>query len=525
MGRLANWDVLLFDRVAAARLPGADRVLPRLGRAANHGGLWFGVAAGLALTRSATARRAALRGAGSLALASAGANLLAKPLWGRRRPLADTVPLGRRLLRQPVTTSFPSGHSASAAAFATGVALESPLLGALVAPVAAGVAASRVYTGAHYPGDVLAGVALGTGAALLTRRWWPGAADRPASAAPPGVEAPALPGGQGLVVVVNAGSGVGTGRAPAAEVIRGLLPKADVRVCEDPERLAGELGRAVADVAAFGGALGVAGGDGTVNAAASLAAEHGLPLAVFPAGTLNHFGADVGLDSARDTAEAVELGRAGSVDLGRVVREDGTPAYFLNTFSVGVYPELVRFRETLEAGIGKWPALAVGLVKVMARSQPVRITVNGRRRRVWLLFAGNGHYDPPGFAPARRPALDGGRLDVRMVDGARPFARTRLLAAFLTGTLARSRVYRQRAVTRLQLGVPPGAPGLRCARDGEVGDGPHRTLSLDSAHAALTVYLPAAPLLEHAADAGDIAEGLGTDPGREAGRAAGPDGV
>ncbi|NED26421.1 phosphatase PAP2 family protein, partial [Streptomyces anulatus] len=69
----------------------------------------------------------------------------------------DLVPVVRQLKRQPITTSFPSGHAASAAAFATGVALESKGWGAVVAPVAVAVATSRVYTGVHYPSDVLAG--------------------------------------------------------------------------------------------------------------------------------------------------------------------------------------------------------------------------------------------------------------------------------------------------------------------------------------------------------------------------------
>lgn len=87
----------------------------------------------------------------------------------RSRPGLDAVPLGRRLKRQPVTTSFPSGHSASAAAFAAGIALESPVWGAVVAPVAISVAMSRVYTGVHFPSDVLAGAALGVGAAFAVR--------------------------------------------------------------------------------------------------------------------------------------------------------------------------------------------------------------------------------------------------------------------------------------------------------------------------------------------------------------------
>ncbi|MYR01198.1 phosphatase PAP2 family protein, partial [Streptomyces sp. SID6139] len=163
--RLLAADARLFERAARWNWPGAERVLPRLSRSANHGVLWAAVAAGVAATRTPRARRAALRGMASLAVASATVNTLGKRSVRRARPLLDPVPRGRRLRRQPVTTSFPSGHAASAAAFAVGVALESPAWGAAVAPLAFSVAASRVYTGVHFPSDVLAGAALGAGAA------------------------------------------------------------------------------------------------------------------------------------------------------------------------------------------------------------------------------------------------------------------------------------------------------------------------------------------------------------------------
>jgi undecaprenyl-diphosphatase len=63
-------DRALMARVAATDSVLLDRVLPRLGHAANHGLLWFGVAAALGLTRSRRARRAALRGVVGLSLAS-----------------------------------------------------------------------------------------------------------------------------------------------------------------------------------------------------------------------------------------------------------------------------------------------------------------------------------------------------------------------------------------------------------------------------------------------------------------------
>ena len=70
----------------------------------------------------------------------------------------------------PSSTSFPSGHSASALAFATGVGHISPLGGALLALPAATVAYSRVHTGVHYPGDVIAGSLTGIFLAKITCR-------------------------------------------------------------------------------------------------------------------------------------------------------------------------------------------------------------------------------------------------------------------------------------------------------------------------------------------------------------------
>ncbi|MBH5333595.1 phosphatase PAP2 family protein [Streptomyces pactum] len=492
MGYLAELDRRLFARVAAGRLRAAHPVLPRLSRAADHGLLWFGTAAVLATVGGRTARRAALRGVGSLAAASLVTNTVAKWTVDRRRPLVDAVPLIRRPVRQPVSSSFPSGHSASAAAFAAGVALESTRYGAVVAPVAAGVAASRVYVGVHYPSDVLAGIVLGVGAAALTRRWWPPRPQVPAQA-PRHVSAPALPEGRGLVIVVN--STAGTGPVPVlspAERLRALLPGAETVEYGPDDDLGALLGQAARRAAEAGGALGVCGGDGSVNAAAAVAAEHRLPLAVFPGGTLNHFALDVGVPDIEDTAYAVTQGEAIAVDLARATPTDGRPGRpipFVNTFGIGLYPELVHIREGLEKRLGKWPAAAVALARVLREGEPMSIEINGRPHRPWLLFVGNGRYAPEGFAPAYRPRLDDGLLDVRVVDSEPRLARTRLVLAALTGTLGRSHVYTSVQVRRLRLS------GLHDvdvrAHDGEVFRAPD-ALVIDKLPAALTVYRPAA---------------------------------
>ncbi|WP_236789112.1 phosphatase PAP2 family protein [Amycolatopsis sp. GM8] len=150
-----------------------DTVLPTLGRWANHGRLWMAVGGVLAASGNTGARRGAVRGLMALSIASFTTNVVLKSLVRRRRPALDGIPAARRLRRPPITSSFPSGHSASAAAFTTGVAIEHPALAVPVAVLASGVAASRVVTGAHYRSDVFAGLTLGVAAGALTLRWWP----------------------------------------------------------------------------------------------------------------------------------------------------------------------------------------------------------------------------------------------------------------------------------------------------------------------------------------------------------------
>ena len=75
----------------------------------------------------------------------------------------------------PDSTSFPSGHSASAFAFAGAVAGSLPVLAAPLRGLAAAVAYSRVHTGVHYPGDVvvgsLVGATIGEATVIVARAW------------------------------------------------------------------------------------------------------------------------------------------------------------------------------------------------------------------------------------------------------------------------------------------------------------------------------------------------------------------
>ncbi|MET9891076.1 phosphatase PAP2 family protein [Streptomyces sp. NPDC006465] len=474
--RLLAVDCRVFEAVAARHWPGGDPVLPRLSRSANHGVLWFATAAAVAASRTPRARRAAARGVASLALASATINTLGKRSVRRTRPGLDPVPAIRQLKRQPITTSFPSGHAASAAAFATGVALESRGWGAAVAPLAAAVALSRVYTGVHFPSDVLAGAALGVGAAYAVRGLVP-TRDQVTPAGRPRVDAPALPDGEGLVIVANTGSG----SAERVGALASALPRAEVVECE-PSDIREELEKA----ASRARVLGVCGGDGTVNTAAEVALRHGVPLAVLPGGTLNHFAHDLGVEGERDLVRALQEGEAVQVDVGRFTSGD-QEGIFLNTCSLGIYPELVRERENWSKAIGSWPAGVLGALRVLrADHHPLRAELGGRTHPLWLLFAGNGTYHRMGLAPARRFDLADGRLDVRVVHGGRHPA-MRLLAAAFAGPLTRSPAHA--AVRVGHLHIDSVAPGTLLAYDGEVTE-VSGEVTLRKSPEALTVYRP-----------------------------------
>jgi membrane-associated phospholipid phosphatase len=170
---LIRADREMFDWFARQHNPVLDRAMPALSHAADHGVLWLGVAGLLVASGKPTWRRAAARGTASLAIASLTANVVAKLSIRRPRPPLDGVLAARRLRRPPVTTSFPSGHTSSAAAFTAGAAREAPELALPLGVLAAGVGLSRVWTGAHYPGDVLTGTGLGVAVAFALPRRLP----------------------------------------------------------------------------------------------------------------------------------------------------------------------------------------------------------------------------------------------------------------------------------------------------------------------------------------------------------------
>ena len=159
---LGRWDRRAYAAVAGMSTPFLDEPLRVVSRLADHSKLWFGGAAIVAAVGGPTGRRAALTGVVAVGATSLLVNQPMKLAGSRRRPdrLATGVP-ALRWVPMPSSTSFPSGHAASAAAFAVAVGSVVPAL-RLPLRLAAGVVGfSRVYGGVHYPGDVVIGAATG----------------------------------------------------------------------------------------------------------------------------------------------------------------------------------------------------------------------------------------------------------------------------------------------------------------------------------------------------------------------------
>jgi undecaprenyl-diphosphatase len=173
-------DLIALDRavyaaVAATETPVLDRGLRRLSAAADHSKLSLTAASLLAL-RPGRTRHAAAAGAAAVGLASAAANLVAKQVVQRPRPdRAATGSSTDRHVPMPSSPSFPSGHTAAAVAFAAATGSALPALAVPLTTLACAVGYSRVHTGVHYPGDVVAGALIGVAAAAAVsaaaNRW------------------------------------------------------------------------------------------------------------------------------------------------------------------------------------------------------------------------------------------------------------------------------------------------------------------------------------------------------------------
>lgn len=169
MGPTQRIDTRLFLAVnGLPHPPAANRAMYGLTTVMNGGGGWVLFLLGAALLDGDRGERALHSVLPPLWLATMTVEFPIKRYFRRRRPFIDVV-RAVAVGRKPLGYSFPSGHSAAAFAGAWLLCRHYPRLAPLWYIIATLVGFSRVYLGAHYPGDVLSGAITGTTIAELTR--------------------------------------------------------------------------------------------------------------------------------------------------------------------------------------------------------------------------------------------------------------------------------------------------------------------------------------------------------------------
>lgn len=186
------------------------------------------------------------------------------------------------------------------------------------------------------------------------------------------------------------------------DTVREAALPIDVSEVEGAE-MAGSIGHLVASGVRR---VAVAGGDGTVAAAAQAASSE-IELAIIPGGTLNHLAKDLEIpDDLNDALQLAVNGEARSVDAAMV-----NGRLFLNTSSVGTYVTFVRLRERLEPRLGYRLATIVAGMRLLVRPRvfTVEVEIEGTLRRYVtpLVFVGVGERD------LKLPSLGGRAKDGR----------------------------------------------------------------------------------------------------------------
>jgi YegS/Rv2252/BmrU family lipid kinase len=459
-------DRRLFDRLTRRERRVVDLTLTRLSNGANRSVFWLAIAGLIAIVGGRPGRRAALRGVVSIAITSTLVNLPLKYLARRDRP---PRPRGDRPLpiTLPGSFSFPSGHAASAFAFATGVGLEEPRMLVPILPLAAAVAYSRVHLRVHYPFDVLAGAAIGTGMGLaggplirVARQWWDAIAPVPEAERARTNEVI-------LVSSPHAGREAHLARARTAMTRTGLRVVAQISV-EDLPRLPSLLkgnGSTPPLVVA-------AGGDGTVGAVANALVGMQAVLGVLPLGTSNDFARSLKIPMrAENAVRLLSHGRVSSIDAGRLTREGEPPRHFVHAAATGLNVQFAKFatRADLRQRLGR---LTYAVAAAMAlKERPVfdcDVEYEGKTERLSLVhlavinapvFGGFLDLKVPGATP------DDGSLHVLMIEHL-PMRRL-LRSAFYPalGVHRRIRGFRIMQVSRLR--VRPADP-MDVTLDGEI---------------------------------------------------------
>lgn len=271
-----------------------------------------------------------------------------------------------------------------------------------------------------------------------------------------------------VMVIVNGGAGTGHDQSAADDLrakLRAAGLDAELVLADGGEEMIAAAQRALKEGTRL---VAAGGGDGTINAVASVLVGSGVTFGVLPLGTLNHFAKDLGIPLDLDGAvRNLATGTPKQVDVGEV-----NGRIFLNNSGLGLYPDIVRDREKQQRrlGRGKWPA-AVWAALAALRRYPflsMRFDVGGEHlaRRTPFVFIGNNPYTMQGLSIGARERLDTGMLSLYVAQHPTRFGLIRFALDALRGRLGEERDFD--VLQAPSLDIDTHRKRLRVATDGEV---------------------------------------------------------
>jgi diacylglycerol kinase family enzyme len=240
------------------------------------------------------------------------------------------------------------------------------------------------------------------------------------------------------VIILNPKSGLGGGvrGARTLEVLRSHGWQAEIVEASDGPAMSIAARRAIERGAEV---IVAAGGDGTISAVASVVAGTSAILGILPFGTLNHFARDLNIPVDLEAAARVLLlGHVAHVDVGEV-----NGRRFINNSSLGLYPSVVRYRESREkTGWSRLVAFGAACLVALRRYRFLRLhmEIDGKiyDRRSPFLFVGNNRYEVEGLRLGSRERLDEGILSLYLSHRTGRFGLLRIAIAALLKRLRMS---------------------------------------------------------------------------------------
>ncbi|AXA91077.1 diacylglycerol kinase family protein [Massilia sp. YMA4] len=241
-----------------------------------------------------------------------------------------------------------------------------------------------------------------------------------------------------LYIVLNAGSGAAETderRSAIEAVLNQAGRRFHIELVDDPERI-DEQARAQAERARADGAILVAaGGDGTINAVARQAVEHGCPFGALPQGTFNYFGRTHGI--SQDLTDAVHALLRASIRPVQIGTVNGR--IFLVNASIGLYPKLLEEREhdKRQFGRSRFVAALSALKTLVLPHRRLRLSLEAEGKEIHLrtstLFVGNNRLqmEQVGLTEVT-PAVADGELAAL---APKPVGRLRMLLLMARGAL------------------------------------------------------------------------------------------